>query len=160
MTMAIIRSIVYQPIDKTYDERLDYFMRVPVDEVNLIANHGIEGDAKAGHNPDRHLSLLSSEWLEEMKEKGFKTNPGDFGEQIVIQGVPLEDLYPEDRLLIGAGALVEITKVRTGCDRLQLVQGEIDEITIATIGMMAKVLNTGTIKVGDPVQVLAAYRDN
>lgn len=158
--MAAIQSIVYQPTDKDYDQRSDYFIRVPVNEVNLIANHGIEGDAKAGHNPERQISLLSTEWLQGMLAKGYKINPGDFGEQIVIQGVELEALGPGDRLLIGAGALVEITKVRTGCDRLELVQGEIDEATKATIGVMAKVLNTGTIKVGDAVQVLAAYRED
>jgi MOSC domain-containing protein YiiM len=158
--MAAIQSIVYQPVDQEYDERPGHFIRVPIDKVNLIANHGIEGDAKAGHNPDRQLSLLSNHWVEAMQGKGFKTNPGDFGEQIVIQGVSLEDLQPGDRLLMGAGALVEFTKIRTGCTRLETAQGNSLEADIEYIGMMAKVLNGGIIKVGDPVQVLEAFREN
>ena len=158
--MAVIQSIVYQPTDQEYDERLDNFVRVPKDQVNLVTNHGIEGDAKAGHNPERQLSLLSNHWVGTMQEKGYKTNPGDFGEQIVIEGVVLEDLQPGDRLLMGAGALVEITKVRTGCTRLETAQGNSLKADIEYIGMMAKVLNGGAIKVGDPVQVIEAYREN
>jgi MOSC domain-containing protein YiiM len=61
---------------------------------------------------------------------------------------------------MGAGALVEFTKVRTGCDRLETAQGISLEADIDHIGMMARVLNGGIIKVGDPVQVIEAFREN
>jgi hypothetical protein len=42
--MAHITSIVYQPVDTEYGERLDYFIREPVETAVLIAGHGIEND--------------------------------------------------------------------------------------------------------------------
>src|SRR5256885_1952453 len=100
--MASIFSIVYQPEDREYsDERLGLYIRVPVERANLIAGHGIEGDQKGGRNPTRQLNLLSREWLMGLQPKGYKVEPGQFGEQIIIDGLAMESLEPGVRLQLG-----------------------------------------------------------
>lgn len=151
--MAHIHSIVYQPTDQAYGERLDYYIRVPLQQALLITDHGIEGDRKAGHNPIRQLNLLSQEWLTAIRPKGYKTEPGQFGEQIIVAGLAVESLEPGTRLQLGNEACIEITKLRTGCDRLELAQGRSIE-GLGPIGVLAKILAGGTIGVGDPVTVI------
>ena len=151
--MAHIHSIVYQPTDQAYGERMDDYIRVPLQQALLIANHGIEGDRKAGHNPIRQLNLLSLEWLTAVGPKGYKTEPGQFGEQIIVAGLAVESLEPGARLQLGNEACIEVTKSRTGCDRLELAQGRSIE-GLGSVGVLAKVLSGGTIRVGDPVTVI------
>lgn len=151
--MAHIYSIVYQPKDQPDHERLDGYGRVPVPRARLVAGHGIEGDRKAGRHPARHLNLLSREWLTAVQAKGYKTEPGQFGEQLIIAGLAVEGLEAGARLQLGEEARIEITKTRTGCGRLESAQGK--TITgLGPIGVLARVITSGTVEVGDPVVVL------
>jgi len=153
--MASIISIVYQPEDQKYEDHQADYIRVPVEQAHLIANHGIEGDQKAGHNPIRQLNLISSEWLVEQSARGYRSGPGQWGEQITISGVAVETLPAGTRLRLGAEAWIEITKQRTGCDRLEAAQRKSIE-GVGPIGAMAKVITGGMIKIGNPVTVLKA----
>ena len=156
--MASIYSIVYQPHNQSYAERQSDYIRVPIEHVRLVANHGIDGDQKAGHHPDRQLNLLSREWLTAIQPKGYKTEPGQFGEQIIVSGLAVEQLEPGVRLRLGNEAHIEITKLRTGCDRLEAAQGKTIQ-GLGPLGAMARVITGGTIRVGDPVTVLEAVAD-
>ena len=153
MSMAHIYSIVYQPKDQPYGERLDDFIRIPVERASLIAGQGIDGDQKAGRHPNRQLNLLSHEWLLALQPKGHRTGPGHFGEQIVVAGLAVERLQPGVRLQLGREACIEITRPRTGCGRLELAQG-LSVAGLGPIGILARVIASGTIGVGDPVTVL------
>lgn len=146
--MGIIHSITYQPIDREDGGRSKDFFRVPVQQADLIAGHGIEGDRKAGHHPGRQINLLSQEWLLRLQDLGYRITPGQFGEQIILAGVDLEELNVGDRLQLGEIACIEITQTRNPCRRLQTVQQlPVDELK--AIGVMAAVIVGGTIKVGD-----------
>jgi len=70
--------------------------KVPVDEVELRAEHGIVGDAHAG-KWHRQVSLLADEDVETMRGKGIDLNPGDFAENITTEGIVLSEL-PGGRL--------------------------------------------------------------
>lgn len=152
--MVYVFSITYQPKNQKYGDRRDYFNRISLETAILIENYGIAGDQKAGGKPTRQLSLLSYEWLAERQQEGYKTNPGDFGEQIIIKGWPIETLKPGDRLQLGKEALIEMTEPRKGCLRLGLAQGTASKLPYDYIGIMAKVITGGTIHRGDPVQLL------
>ncbi|HSO27267.1 MAG TPA: MOSC domain-containing protein [Anaerolineales bacterium] len=152
--MAFVYSIVYQPTDQKYEQRQDNYLRVAAQEVNLITDLGIEGDQKARRHSKRQLNLLSYEWLEKMQAQGFRTKPGDFGEQLILRGLAVEELPSGARLQIGAQAVIEITKPRTGCDRLQAAQTSSIRAIQSRVGMLARVLTGGPIRVGDPVTVL------
>lgn len=155
--MAQITSIVYQPVSMTYSDNREDYLRLPLESARLIAGHGIDGDQKAGHHPDRQINLLSHEWLQALAPQGYRTAPGQFGEQLIVQGLPLLELQPGDRLQLGDQAVIEITKPRTGCDRLERAQrGKPVVGHLGPLGQLAKVTRGGTIRVGDPVVQLSS----
>jgi MOSC domain-containing protein YiiM len=151
--MATIHSIVFHPLDREYENRAGDFIRVPSGRAALVAGHGIQGDRKAGNHPDRHLNLLSQEWLEAVGPRGYKTGPGEFGEQIIVAGLAVEGLQPGDRLQLGKEAVIEVSKLRTGCERLEAAQGRTIQ-GLGPLGALARVITGGEIAVGDPVVVL------
>lgn len=153
--MAQIESIVYQPLDRDYDDPLGDFLRVARDVADLIADHGIAGDRKAGHNPARQLNLLSAEWVATRAAEGYRAAPGQFGEQIILSGLAVETLPPGTRLRLGDGAVIEVTKGRTGCARLEAAQGK-SIAGLGPIGALARVVVGGRVRVGDPVAALTA----
>jgi MOSC domain-containing protein YiiM len=156
-SMASIASIVYQPEGQAYDDLQSNYLRVPLQRAQLIAGQGIQGDQKGGHHPDRQLNLISQEWLQMIQPLGYRTGPGQFGEQIILSGLAVESLPPGTRLQFGKGtgttAVIEIVKARTGCTRLEAAQGKsIDGL--GPIGVLARVISGGTIEIEDPVTVL------
>ena len=150
--MGVILSIVYQPeaTDVTHGE----FYRVPIDEAQLISGHGIEGDRKAGRNPKRHLNIMMRETLDSMANCGFKTAPGEMGEQLQIEGIDIESMAPGTLLKIGDTAIVRLNKPRTGCIWLEHIQGKPCADTEGKLGIMASVIESGMIRPGDKVTVV------
>ena len=151
--MASIISIVYQPEDQAYGETRTDYIRTPLQNAKLVAGHGILGDRKAGHNPERQLNVLSQEWLEAVGTKGYRNGPGQFGEQIIVSDLPVEKLTPGTQLQLGESARIEVVKTRTGCERLEAAQRKSIQ-GLGPIGVMAKVVTDGVIEVGDSVTIL------
>ena len=131
----------------------DHYLRVPLDSAHLVVGYGIEGDRKGGH-PRRNLNIMSFETLEALRKEGFSTQPGQMGEQIVIQGLDVGNLVAGDRFLIGDHACVEVVDQRTGCQRFEHIQGHSQHEAAGRMGVMAKVVADGMIAVGDPVKLL------
>jgi len=150
--MGVIYSIVYQPVDSEHGGGSKDFVRVPVREAILRAGHGIEGDRKAGRHPGRQINLLSREWLLQLRRAGYRIEPGQFGEQIIVSGIDLEELRVSECLQLGATACIEISQARHPCGRLHQVQ-QLPVDGLKTIGLMGAVITGGTIRVGDPVTV-------
>jgi MOSC domain-containing protein YiiM len=151
--MSHIVSIAYQPRDQRYTDRLGDYIRMPFDEATLLADHGIDGDQKAGHNKTRQVNLLSVEWLAARAAEGYRAAPGQFGEQLIVAGLAVEALPPGTLLAFGPQAILSITKGRTGCDRLAAAQGQ-SIAGLGPIGALARVVMGGPIRVGDEVRVL------
>lgn len=151
--MASIISIVYQPEDQAYGETRTDYIRTPLQNVKLVAGHGILGDRKAGHHPERQLNILSQEWLEAVGAKGYRNGPGQFGEQIIVSDLAVEKLAAGTQLQLGESARIEVVKTRTGCERLEAAQRKSIQ-GLGPIGMMAKVITGGDIEVGDSVSIL------
>jgi MOSC domain-containing protein YiiM len=147
--MGEIVSIVYKP--KRSRNRTDGYVRVPLEQARLVEGYGIEGDAKGGHT-SRQLNIMAFERLTALAEAGYNTTPGQMGEQIVVKGLDVEALQPGDRIQLGA-AVIEITKPRTGCDRFEAFQGK-SRAPVPEMGMMAKVITGGDIRLGDTVTAL------
>jgi MOSC domain-containing protein YiiM len=150
--MGVIYSIVYQPTESEDRSRSPEFLRVPVQQANLIAGHGIEGDRKAGRHPGRQINLLAREWLLELQDAGYRIQPGQFGEQITLLGIDLEKLKVGQQLQLGPIACIEITQARKPCGRLAVAQ-QLAVAGLNTIGLMATVVVGGAIRVGDAVTV-------
>lgn len=153
--MGIIHSIVYQPAKSDLSEQ-PRFNRVPIEEANLIADHGIEGDRKAGRHPKRHLNLMMRETLDSLADCGYQTEPGEMGEQIQVSGIDIEALAPDTLLKIGETAIIRLNKPRTGCVWLEKIQGKPCADTEGKLGIMASVMASGIIRVGDSVSVVTS----
>lgn len=150
--MAQLISIVYRPLDREYAAGEIDFIRVPLETAELVAGHGLAGDRKGKGNRDRQVNVLSSGWLAEAAARGYRAAPGQFGEQLIVDLPNLEALPAGTRLTVGDAAVLEIVKGRTGCSRLVAAQGKPIE-GLGPIGVLARVVNGGTIRVGDTVVV-------
>ncbi len=150
--MTQIASIVYRPIGEPNPK--DDYLRLDLDDANLIAGHGLEGDAHAGHNPDRQLNIMSYETLTNLRVQGFYTEPGQMGEQIVIHQLDVDNLPAGARVQLGSDAIIEIVKPRTGCDKFETIQKKSRTMVQGQMGVMARVIVGGQIHVGDPVRLL------
>jgi MOSC domain-containing protein YiiM len=150
--MPEIASIVYKPAGLG-DDPESHYLRVSLTEAMLVAGRGIQGDLKG--TPNRPLNLMAAETLAALAGEGFKTGPGQMGEQIVFRGLDVNSLAEGDRVQLGGQAVVEMIKPRTGCDRFEHIQGRPASTVQGRLGMMARVVVGGTIRVGDSVTVLA-----
>jgi len=150
--MISVTSIVYRPGGTVPDPERHYF-RIPLNSANLIAGYGIEGDRKGG-NPKRNLNIMSFATLETLRGEGFRTQPGEMGEQLVIKGLDVDKLNAGDQFQIGEQACIEVVNQRTGCDHFERIQGKSPQLAVGRMGVMAKVIIGGTIQVGDSVQLI------
>ena len=62
-----------------------------IETANLIVDHGMEGDAHAG-NWHRQISLLGIASIDHMRAQGADVKPGDFAENITVEGMVLYEL--------------------------------------------------------------------
>ena len=156
--MSELASIVYKPKDAAASE--ESYTRVPLRQAQLIAGYGTEGDAKGG-GPDRHLNIMAAETLQALAREGFHAAPGQMGEQLIIAGLAVDALPAGARLQIGESARVEVVEPRTGCGKFERHQGKLRQEAAQRLGVMARVLTSGPIRVGDPVRLLdeAASRE-
>jgi MOSC domain-containing protein YiiM len=152
--MGAIVSIVHTPegIDR---HPPDHFARVPVEAASLEAGRGIVTDRKGGVRPERQLNIMSLETLELLRAAGYRTGPGEMGEQIVVSGVDVNRLPAGARLRLGTEAVIEVINLRTGCDRLRRIQGCTPADVAGRLGVMARVLVGGTVCVGAVVDVIS-----
>jgi MOSC domain-containing protein YiiM len=152
--MGHIVSIVYKPAHLP-SKPAGRYTREPLAEARLIAGHGIEGDCKAG-TPGRHINLMSAQALARLAEAGFHVGPGQLGEQVVVADVEVEKLRPGDRLFLGTDVCLEVDRPRTGCQRLEDIQGRPRAALAGYLGVMMLVQTGGVVRVGDPVRVQQA----
>ena len=149
--MPHVVSLAYTPAG-VERKPADRYARVPADAVELVAGHGIAGDAKAG-NRTRQLNVMFAEVVAALRVEGYKTDPGELGEQVVVAGLDPAAVGPGTRLRLG-GAVIEVTRPRTGCGRFEHIQGRPVAATVGRIGVMAKVVTGGAVRAGDAVVLL------
>ncbi len=121
-----------------------------VTEVNLIKDHGIEGDAHAGpwH---RQVSFLASESIEKARQSGLNVTFGDFAENIATEGIEWTTKPIGTQLKLGESALVEITQIGKECHQKCAIYYQAGDCIMPREGIFAKVLEGGTIRCGDPI---------
>src|SRR5262245_38948780 len=109
--MGQLVSIVYTPSDIDPRPR-DHYARAPLELAVLSTLAGIEGDRK-GSGRERQLNVMAAETLAQLGNEGYRTAPGEMGEQLAVSGIEIDGLAPATRLRIGAEAVIEVMEPRT-----------------------------------------------
>lgn len=124
-----------------------------ISEAELITDFGMKGDAHAG-KWHRQISLLGIASIDLMKAKGAPVAPGDFAENITVEGVVLYELPIGTKLIIGDGIELEVTQIGKECHSGCEIQKLVGSCIMPTQGIFARVIKGGMIRVGDAVQVI------
>lgn len=125
----------------------------PVAEAYLSREHGLEGDAHAGpwH---RQVSLLASESIDQARRQGLDVGFGDFAENIATVGIDWKTLPVGTRVRLGAQVLLEITQIGKECHNRCAIYYKAGDCIMPREGVFARVLEEGTIRCGDPVEII------
>jgi MOSC domain-containing protein YiiM len=147
------------------------------DSIRLLAGLGVAGDAHQGvtvkhrsrvaRDPSqpnlRQLHLIHAELFDELRAAGFVVKPGEMGENVTTRGIPLLTLPTGTQLHLGEeGAIAEVTGLRNPCAQLNRLQPGLMAATldrdaegnlVRKAGIMAIVLEGGTVRPGDPIRV-------
>lgn len=118
-----------------------------IEEVILVKDWGIQGDAHAGHW-HRQVSLLSYEKIEEFRKKGADIELGAFGENLIVSGYDFRNLAVGTRFQCGE-VVLEMTQIGKECHSHCEIYKRMGECIMPREGVFAIVLHGGTIRKGD-----------
>jgi MOSC domain-containing protein YiiM len=125
--------------------------KIQVNEVELVQDHGIKGDAHAGPWR-RQVSFLSSENIEKAKGDGLDVGFGDFAENIATVGIDWKSVPVGTLVKLGSTAVVEITQIGKECHKKCAIYYQAGDCIMPKEGVFARVLKGGRIACGDPVE--------
>ena len=125
-----------------------------VGRAELVEQHGLKGDAHAGSGP-RQVSLLSLQKIEAFRATGAKVEYGDFGENIVVDGIDFASLPIGTKLRCGK-VLMEMTQIGKECHNRCAIFHRMGDCIMPREGVFAVVLSGGTIQAGDEIHI--SYR--
>jgi len=128
--------------------------KIPVVHGVMKAGYGLEGDAHAGGDPIRQISLLAFESIEKMNDGNFSFHPGDFAENITTIGINLAALPIKTRLIIGDEATIEITQIGKKCHTGCAIYKQTGRCIMPREGVFASVIKGGTVRSGDTISVI------
>ena len=123
-----------------------------VGNAKLVAGFGIEGDRHAtseGVRTARQVLLMDTETLD-----SFGLEAGQVRENVTTAGIDLHSLSRGQRLSLGGDVVVEITGHCAPCTRMDEIRAGLRSEIDGHRGMLASVVEGGTVGVGDGVSVL------
>jgi len=124
----------------------------PVDAAFFKVGIGMEGDAHAGGDKVREVSLLALESIGKMNTGERVFHPGDFAENITTRGIVLPSLPVGTRLQVGSEVRFEITQIGKKCHSGCAIMKEIGKCIFPKEGVFARVIRGGIIRPGDEIQ--------
>jgi MOSC domain-containing protein YiiM len=125
--------------------------KTPVDQARVQVGFGIEGDAHGG-DWHRQVSLLSNESAELMRDKGADVGPGDFGENILTEGIDLPSLPVGTQLTIG-DVVLEVTQIGKECHTKCKIYYAAGTCVMPTQGIFCRVLKGGILLPGTAIEI-------
>lgn len=119
----------------------------------LIENFGLEGDAHAG-KWHRQISLLARESADIMRNKGLPIKDGDFGENIVTEGIELKTMPIGTLLKIGEDIVIRVTQIGKLCHDRCAIYYKAGDCIMPREGIFAEIIKGGVVKAGDEITIL------
>ena len=122
-----------------------------VESAGFQPQWGIIGDAHGG-NWHRQVSLLSYDQVKKFNTLGAGVNHGDFGENLVVEGVDFRSLPVGTHLTCG-DVVLEMTQIGKECHAHCQIYHKMGDCIMPREGVFARVLQGGSISVGDVMEV-------
>lgn len=129
-----------------------------------VTEQGIIGDQHRDlvHHggPDRALCLYPLEHIQALQAEGHPVFPGAMGENLTLAGVAWGQIIPGARIKLGDSVVLEVTDFTVPCNHLKpfFLQENISRVGQKThpgwSRVYARVIQGGTIKVGDKFEIL------
>jgi len=119
-----------------------------VPAATLISGVGLQGDKHAVAVSDRQVLLADKEALD-----AVGVEPGTIKENLTVEGLHVMDLPVGSRLHLGASAVLEIAKICEPCFRMDEIRDGLRQQLEGRRGMVSRVVQGGSIHVGDPIMV-------
>jgi len=120
----------------------------------LKKGHGLAGDSHAG--TEKEVSLLAVENIQKLcQETDLSAGPGSFAENITTEGIDIVSIPIGSTLQIG-GAKLRVIQI--GKDPSQAHTYNYQGYSILPKeGVFCKVIESGEVKIGDPVRWIMDY---
>ena len=119
----------------------------PVSQGIFIKNFGIKDDAHAG-KWHRQVSLLSYDKVEEFNARGAQVVDGDFGENLLVEGVDFKNL-PVGTIIRSGTVVLRMTQIGKECHQGCAIRNRVGDCIMPREGVFAEVLEEGIIRPGD-----------
>ncbi|MHB0934836.1 MAG: MOSC domain-containing protein [Armatimonadota bacterium] len=129
--------------------------KLPVDQVYVTVDK-LEGDGRAHARhatPDRAVSLIDDETLQQLRDEGYAVSPGAMGENLTVRNLHVQTLTPRTRLRIDGGVVIELVEPRKPCFVLDAIHPDLKTAVTGRCGYLAKVITEGTIRSGATLAV-------
>lgn len=134
-------------------------LQANVNSLGLANDH--QADTQVHGGPERAICLYSLEQILLLQAEGHPIFPGAIGENLTLSGLDWAQIEPGKRLKVGSNVLIEITRYTTPCNNLEPYFLNADYSRVSEkqnpgwSRVYARVLQSGEIKVGDEVSLIA-----
>lgn len=129
--------------------------KLPLLQVH-VTPAGLIGDGRnhAKHiRPDRAVSLIDRETLDQLRAEGFDVGPGIVGENLTVERLHVQALAPGTLLRIEQ-VVLRLEQPRKPCYVLDAIDPRLKEVIVGRCGYMASVLQGGPLWPGMSVRVV------
>ena len=120
----------------------------PVPDATALSGMGLEGDRSCSTENVRQVLFMDKETLDRME-----LVPGQIKENITTQGLDLTQAKAGQVFLLGREVTMEVVGECEPCGKMDAIKPGLREELDGRRGMLAKVINGGTFKVGDAVRI-------
>ncbi len=128
--------------------------KVPVEEILVKTDFGIEGDAHASSEWHRQVSLLALESINKMRDAGLDVHPGDFAENITTEGIDLVSLPVGTKMHIGSEVVGEVSQIGKECHTRCAIYYQAGDCVMPKEGIFIKVVRGGKVAAGDAIEIV------
>jgi len=126
--------------------------KTPAPVGKLVEDFGLEGDAHAG-TPNRQVSLLCLGSIAGMRRKAPDLKPGDFAENLTLDGCNWRDLPLGAAIKLERGPVLEITQIGKECHAGCAIRELVGDCVMPREGVFARVVAGGEVRPGDGFEV-------
>jgi len=128
-------------------------LKKEVPEAEVIESYGIENDGHAGAWGRQITCLDWASVQKANKEYHLNMGPGDFAENILIDGLDFSSLSVGSRIKLGTSVVLEVTQIGKE-DHPSVVTGTFGVSLLPSEGLFCKVVTGGIIKKGDSAKII------